>query len=96
MSRPDNWEKYENTTLNQDPLQNRMKICNTIVYLLAAAFAMPAIFKKMNFGAVGRRRFGMTSNSIRTYFKEQQRRAAKQSRIDNILARYFQFLDSKQ
>ena len=59
-----------------------MKISITIVYLLATAFAMPAVFKKMNFGAVGRRQSGMTSNSIRTYFKEQQRRAAKQSRID--------------
>ena len=73
-----------------------MKISFTIVCLLAVAFSMPAVFKKMNFGAVGRRRSGMTSNSIRMYFKEQQRRAAKQSRIDNILARYFQFLDSKQ
>ena len=73
-----------------------MKISITIVYLLAAAFAMPAVFKTMNFGAVGHRRSGMTSTSIRTYFKEQQRRAAQQSRIDNILKRYFQFRDSKQ
>ena len=73
-----------------------MKLSNLIAFVLSTAVAMPKIFTKST-GArstIARRGTGMTSSSIRNYMREQRRRAAARSRLDNILSNYFRVRDS--
>ena len=71
-----------------------MKI-TLIIFLFAGVFAMPKFSMKTNsMKPVGIHRTGMTSTSIRTYFRQQRAAAiTKRRRVDNILSRYFNLLD---
>lgn len=73
-----------------------------IALLLSSVAALPRIFNKHNsktVRAIGIRGTGMTTTSIRTYFKQQRHRQqlhaarSRQNRMNNILNTYFKLRD---
>ena len=67
-----------------------MKI-TLIIFLLSGVFAMGVSHRWKNKQIRGP---GMTTNSVRTYFRQQKlQAAAKQRRINRILSAYFKLRD---